>query len=490
MKIVKRIVAIVGCLLLAACFAAEPQSEGRTSGSSSLQTDGNFEILYFSRLASLDASEENIGKECNLRATVTHVSALRPGLFVLALSDKPYQGGVPVMLEPGAKAPVEGDEIWVRGRTKAMLGRLGVECSSFAKIGEIPLDFATSVKYSDFRKGMLDFRRVTLQWTVSAVSSEATPDGLAYCVLRVTRDGRVVHVRIPLKPGEPEIAVQIGQRIRAIGCVFPVLDADGEVLSRCIEVANVNDFEVLADPAEGHGRTILWIAAALLGVALAVALVALIRVRRERMRMGIILAERKRMAADLHDTIEQHLASARLVLAGVVADPSLSPRSRELVAHAGEILMRAKAETRDAVLNLRSDEAQKMSPAEAIRAMAKSLGDGGVDVRILLRGLPERLPQGRHQDLLSIVREAVTNALKHGKAKKIVVVCDPVDGGGFALRILNDGDMFDPKKVLGPETGHFGIAGMRERAARSGFSLAIAKDDFGMCVRIEGRGAP
>ena len=79
-----------------------------------------------------------------------------------------------------------------------------------------------------------------------------------------------------------------------------------------------------------------------------------------------------------------------------------------------------------------------------------------------------------------------TNAIKHGKAKTVVIVSDPMEGGGgFVLKVLNNGAPFDVNAALGPETGHFGLAGMRERALRSGFTLEFTKEGEWTAVRVE-----
>ena len=84
-----------------------------------------------------------------------------------------------------------------------------------------------------------------------------------------------------------------------------------------------------------------------------------------------------------------------------------------------------------------------------------------------------------------MVQEAVSNAVKHGRARRIAIVSDPLPGGGFALSVLNDGAPFDAATALGPETGHFGISGMRARAARSGFALSFARRRGWTEVRLE-----
>ena len=152
---------------------------------------------------------------------------------------------------------------------------------------------------------------------------------------------------------------------------------------------------------------------------------------------------------------------------------------------AAEILRIAKAEVRETVFNLRSDELFNRSPEAVFCELAHRLGKGPVEVRCKLRGLPERLAGTVLSDLLYIVQEAVTNAVKHGKAKRIVLVSDPLPAVGFRVRVLNDGEAFDPATALGPDAGHFGLVGMRERARRNGLAVFWERDGDWNSVRIE-----
>ena len=93
----------------------------------------------------------------------------------------------------------------------------------------------------------------------------------------------------------------------------------------------------------------------------------------------------------------------------------------------------------------------------------------------VLFGSTELLSEGERQDILLILHEAATNAVKHGRAKTILFTCDPGKDGGFVLRVLNDGAPFEIDRALGPETGHYGLSGMRERALRNRLSLSWGK---------------
>ena len=120
--------------------------------------------------------------------------------------------------------------------------------------------------------------------------------------------------------------------------------------------------------------------------------------------------------------------------------------------------------------------------------MMRHLDRGKVNARCRLRGLPDHLPGAFFSDLIGIVQEATTNALKHGRAKNIVLVSDPLTGDGkrgFVLRVLNDGEPFDAAAALGPEAGHFGLAGMRERAKRNGMRISWGVEGRWTSVEVE-----
>ena len=204
-----------------------------------------------------------------------------------------------------------------------------------------------------------------------------------------------------------------------------------------------------------------------------------------RREAALLAAERRRMADDLHDSIEQHLAGARILLS--TAQDNLPPANGaagKALAMSVEILGRAKGEIRDVILNLRNEEQLNRPIAVQLKDFAAALRrQGVVDVRCSLRGMDAPLTISRKVDLVSIVRQAVTNAISHGRAKRIVLAADPAPGG-FVLRILNDGAPFDAAAAPGPEAGHFGLSGMRGRARRSGFALAWTTEGKWMCVKL------
>lgn len=166
--------------------------------------------------------------------------------------------------------------------------------------------------------------------------------------------------------------------------------------------------------------------------------------------------ERRRLARDLHDGLAQELAyiAARASAAGAA----------ELAAAAG----RALDESRRAIsaLTLTREEPLDVAVAQAAEEVALRAG-----ARVRLELAPGiRRPPDVQEALLRIVREAVTNAVRHGHAE--VVRIDLANGNGVRLRIEDDGVGFDA--TGGGGGGGFGLVSMRERAAALGGELRLA----------------
>ena len=134
---------------------------------------------------------------------------------------------------------------------------------------------------------------------------------------------------------------------------------------------------------------------------------------------------------------------------------------------------------------MRNDVLFTQGPERVLKSIAEKISSGRlVAVRTHFAGLPPHLAESVFSEMVFIVQEAITNAIKHGHAKTIVLASDPSENG-FTLRIANDGDPFDPDSVLGPEAGHYGLSGMRERAKRAGIGLSFVRDARMMIVVLD-----
>lgn len=199
------------------------------------------------------------------------------------------------------------------------------------------------------------------------------------------------------------------------------------------------------------------------------------KVRRRQKLSSTIASERKRMADDLHDTIEQHLAGAGMLLKLARKKALQSEKSLEVpLREAQDILLRAKQEMRDVVWGLKMDEMMLMTPVAMLQKLAGQLSKPGqLRIRTRIRGLPKHFPAQTMRDLSLVVREAVNNAVKHGNATRIAIVVDPVGDDAFMIRIANNGKPFDRATAPGPADGHFGLEGMSERVRRMGMTLTF-----------------
>ena len=165
-------------------------------------------------------------------------------------------------------------------------------------------------------------------------------------------------------------------------------------------------------------------------------------------------------------------------------DGSPAPTSLRPVELAREILIQAKREIRETVWNLRTEELLDKNPADVLKSLAERMSaPGAFRVETILRGLPNHLPERIFSDILYIIQESITNAVKHGGASRIVIAADS-DNAGLQFAVLNNGKPFDVNSALGPEAGHFGLSGMRERARRGGFSVSFKSSRKITSVRI------
>ncbi len=191
----------------------------------------------------------------------------------------------------------------------------------------------------------------------------------------------------------------------------------------------------------------------------------------ERLRLTMDAAEQERLqwARELHDESLQGLAAIRLMLAGgrrqggagleSAADRALEQIDAEIAA------MRAL------ISDLRPDSLDRLGVAAALDGLARRVEARSKGVRIEVEA--DRKVRGRFDQAVEIAvyrvaQEAITNAIRHGLAERILVALAPRDGD-IELRVIDEGAGFDPEAAdLG-----FGIVGMTERAELAGGSIAI-----------------
>jgi len=192
-------------------------------------------------------------------------------------------------------------------------------------------------------------------------------------------------------------------------------------------------------------------------------------------RFDAIVAERTRIAQELHDTLLQGFTGVGLKLDALTSSlpPSLDntrEQLQKLLEQSDEYLV----EARRAVWELRSPSLEKHGDfASALMKVSDRAVQGtGIQFRMRSSGAKSKVAPGIEDNLLRICEEAVTNAVKHAHPKGVEVYRE-YGSDQLRLRICDDGCGFDPEGANVTSNGHFGLMGMRERAKllRGSFSL-------------------
>ena len=200
-----------------------------------------------------------------------------------------------------------------------------------------------------------------------------------------------------------------------------------------------------------------------------------------------VLTERTRLAQELHDTLEQTITGIALQLDRVANHFEKNPEnaSRHLKL-ARNLTRQGQTDVRHSVWGLRSRAAEKFSLVNALNVNGRQIAnDAGIEIQIETNGETHPLPETVEENLLRIGQEAITNAIKHSGAKtvKIELHFNPQQ---VVLEIKDDGKGFALAACPGPDEGHFGLLGIRERAERMGGEAHISSTPgTGTCVRVE-----
>jgi signal transduction histidine kinase/ligand-binding sensor domain-containing protein len=190
------------------------------------------------------------------------------------------------------------------------------------------------------------------------------------------------------------------------------------------------------------------------------------------------LDERTRIARELHDTL---LQSFQGVVFRFQAVRNMLPRRPEEAMQALDGALertdQAIAEGRDAIQGIRASTTVTNELAQAVTALGAELAshdsaDDSARFHVVVEGPPRELHPILRDEIYAIAREAVRNAFRHAQADNIEADIR-YSGSLFQLRIRDDGKGIDPGIVAEGRAGHYGVAGMRERAKRVGGKLDV-----------------
>ena len=201
------------------------------------------------------------------------------------------------------------------------------------------------------------------------------------------------------------------------------------------------------------------------------------------------VAERTRIARDLHDTLLQRFHGLLLQFQAAFNLLPDRPRdSKQVLSGAIAQVAEAITEGRETVQGLRASSLETNSLAESLRELADGLASENgntTTARIDVQGRSQALHPIVRDETFRIAGEALRNAFRHAGAATIEVAIS-FDVREFRLRVRDDGKGMDPEVVdAGSKEGHFGLSGMRERAQVVGGVLTVrSRTDAGVEVDL------
>jgi PAS domain S-box-containing protein len=188
-------------------------------------------------------------------------------------------------------------------------------------------------------------------------------------------------------------------------------------------------------------------------------------------RQSAVIAERNRMARDIHDTLAQGFTGVILQLEAVeeATSQKLAAKAGEHLTRAGQLAREGLQEARRSVQALRPQSLEEKDLCEALRGLIQKLTAGTpVRAEFIVQGQPRELPPEWEENLLRIGQEVLTNVLRHAQATQFNAQL-AFDDGEIRLNLRDNGSGFDP---AGRHDG-FGLQGMRERVEGMGGQLSI-----------------
>jgi len=196
------------------------------------------------------------------------------------------------------------------------------------------------------------------------------------------------------------------------------------------------------------------------------------------------LAERTRMARELHDTFLQTLQGSKLVADDALEKPSDPVHMRRAMEQLSAWLDRAIHEGRAALNSLRTSTTQTNDLAEAFkRATEESRMQGRMEASFSVTGDSKETHPVVRDEIYRIGYEAIRNACTHSNGNRLEVSLRY--GKDLAVCVRDNGVGIDPTVADQGKNDHFGLQGMRERAARIGGKLVIiSSPNSGTEVRI------
>lgn len=200
--------------------------------------------------------------------------------------------------------------------------------------------------------------------------------------------------------------------------------------------------------------------------------VELARMEFAKTKSDLRIGERTRLAVDIHDSLSQTLTGVSFQIdAANKTVGGDDEAARGFLAVAKKTLASCREELRRTLWDLRNNAIGEPNFTLAVERVLQPYAKmAEIDIQFTVPR--NALSDSEAHDILAIVRELTVNAINHGKARHVHVVGD-MRGGAIKLSVSDDGCGFDSANLPGPDEGHFGLQGVRERLNRLGGTIRI-----------------
>ena len=198
------------------------------------------------------------------------------------------------------------------------------------------------------------------------------------------------------------------------------------------------------------------------------------------------MAERTRLAQELHDTLLQTIQGSKLVADDALHESTDPERMRATMRRLSQWLGQAIQEGRAALASLRVSVTERNDLADAFKRAAEECQlRGAMEIKFSVTGEAREMHPIARDEVYRIGYEAIRNACSHSNGTQLTI--ELIYAQDLKLRISDNGVGMEAEVAAHGKDGHFGLRGMRERAARIGGQLVVLSSpangtDISLCV--------
>ncbi len=183
-----------------------------------------------------------------------------------------------------------------------------------------------------------------------------------------------------------------------------------------------------------------------------------------RARYAAVLAERTRVAREMHDGLLQDAMGIALHLRAVLPDVrAASEAAANALLPVVDLAEKTTEEARQAIMGMRPSAAEEDIVGAVERAVRRAAAHTPLSLSVAVTGEVRPIRPHIQDAVVRIVQEAATNVARHAQARTVQLAVS-FGPRGLRVGIVDDGRGFDLGEHPGGSPGHFGLIGMRERA--------------------------